>query len=124
MVKRIEPKERYEEMPCSYVAVGCAYEKFYQKPFTQPLPKELKDSGYLTTAAMNKYIRGHLPVRKKIHYNRGTRPTLGEILEGNTSRCIICVYGHFLYAEYNQYWSFLDNEMDDVVDIWYLEDKV
>lgn len=116
---RITPEKKYENLPCSFVGTGCAYEDYYGERFTEPLPEGLK-GGWLSLENLNSYIRKVLPITKKEYYKRGTRPKLKDFLKENYRPCLICVYGHFLYAKNEDYWSFFDNEEDDIVCIWYI----
>ncbi len=118
---RIVPNSKYRGLPCSYVGTGCAYEDVFKKPFTVPLPDGLKDDGWLTLEKENEYLRQHLPVKKKVYFKRTERIALREFLQANTDRCCICVYGHFIYANGKDYWSFFDNENDPVVCVWYIK---
>lgn len=119
---RIEPESKYMGFPCSYVATGCAYEDMTGGVFRPDLPEGLKDDGYLTLDGANTFIRKFLRVRKKSYYTKAKRVTLREFLETNTEKCCVCVYGHFLYANGKDYWSFFENEDDKVVCVWYLKD--
>lgn len=115
MIKRREPEAMYRFDPCSYTAVCTAAGHLC------PAPSGLRSDGYLTLALMDKYCRAMLPVEKTARFCRGERPTLKEFLEANTSRAVICVLGHYLYADGNTYWSFLKNARDPVVHVWYLK---
>lgn len=114
------PSEKYNGLPCSYVGTGCAYEDIYRKPFTEPLPPNLKDDGWSTLENTNKYVRKFFKVKKKEYYKRGERPILNDFLSHNFGKCLVCVYGHFIYVSGNDYWSFFDNSQDEIVCIWYL----
>lgn len=118
---RIDPNPKYHGMPCSFVATGTAYEQIYKTPFEKELPDGLKDDGYLSLNDINKFIRDNLKVRKKEYYKRGARITLKEFLENNPHRCLVCVYGHFIYVDKKKYWSFFNNENDLIVCVWYLK---
>ena len=122
MITRNTPSDKYNGMPCSYVGTGCAYEDFYCKPFLEELPDALKDDGYLSLDAANSFIRKHLPIRKKTYYKRSERPLLKVFLTGNTKKYLICVYGHFIYANGEYYWSFFNNENDQVVCTWEIKE--
>ena len=69
----------------------------------------------------NKFIRSFLKIKKKQYFKRTERVSLKEFLEKNTERCCVCVYGHFIYVDGNDYWSFFDNDNDKIVCIWYIE---
>ncbi len=114
MIKRREPQGMFADIPCAIVAVGTA---LGQMP---PKPEDLTPDGYLSLRGMNKYARGLLRISKAVQYKRGERPTLREFLETNRQKAIVCVLGHFLYADGNTYWSFLRNANDPVVGVWYL----
>ena len=115
MIKRREPDRMFDDIPCAIVAVGTAIGKM------PPKPSALKADGYLTLTGMNKYCRSLLPVDGMVQYKRGQRPTLRDFLEGNKRKAVVCVLGHFLYADRNTYWSFLKNANDQVVAVWYLK---
>jgi hypothetical protein len=106
---RITPDKSLKDLPCSIVAVSCAV----KEPKGYP---ELRKDGYATLDAANKYIRINLPIKNRIDYKRGHRPKLKDMkFEG---RAIVCVYGHFIYVDKDQYWSFFDNDEDEVVNVW------
>lgn len=112
-MKRIKPPDLLDGVPCSIVAVTCAL-----KGIPEDVP-ELKNDGYATLASANKYIRANLPIRKRIDYKRGERPLLRDLhLKG---KAIVCVYGHFLYLDHEEYHSFFDNEADEVVSLWIIK---
>lgn len=119
---RITPDIKYKGQPCSYTSTGCAYEDVIKEPFTKPLPDELKENGYLSLDSANKYIRQYLPVKKKQYFKQGERMTLENFMKDNEQKCCVCVYGHFIYVDGKNYWSFFDNEDDDVICVWYLKD--
>lgn len=119
---RITPSSKYNGLPCSYVGTGCAYEDIYKKPFTEPMLDNLKGDGWSTLENTNKYVRCLLPIKKKVYYKRNERFTLREFLETNNTKCLVCVYGHFIYVNGKDYWSFFDNEDDKVVCIWYVKE--
>ena len=117
MIKRNIPQDIFRAFPCSMVAVGTAIGEL------PPVPSGLHDSGYLSLDAMNRYVRGLLPVARAEAFRRGQRPSLKEFLEGNEGRrAVICVLGHYLFADGKTYWSFLRNAKDPVVQVWYLKE--
>lgn len=117
MIKRREPPSfLFSTTPCSMVAVGTATGSY------PPVPAGLHPDGYLPLAAMNRYVRGLLPVAKSEAFRRGQRPSLKEFLETNTGRAVILVEGHFVFAEGRTYWSFLRNAHDPVVHVWRLKE--
>ena len=115
MIKRREPDRVFWDIPCSQVAVGTAMGKM------PPRPEAMRADGYLTLTGMNRYCRSMLHVDRLVQYRRGHRPTLRDFLEENKSKAIVCVLGHFLYADRNTYWSFLKNANDPVVAVWYIK---
>ena len=62
----------------------------------------------------------NLPIKKRINYKRGERPKLKDLhLLG---KAIVCVYGHFVYLDHEAYWSFFNNEEDEVVSLWVIRE--
>lgn len=114
MIKRRDPDSMFLDLPCAVVAVGTALRRM------PPYPDAMKPDGYLTLVGMDKYCRSLTSVKKKVVYPKGHRPDLRDFLEENTRKAVVCVLGHFLYADKNTYWSFLRNANDEVVAVWYL----
>ena len=121
MITRVPPNKRFLNKPCSYVGVGIAYEKLNKSIFKGEVSEKCDNTGYLSLNNANEYIREYLPVKKKAYYKRGERPILEDFLASNYDRCIICVYGHFIYADGDKYWSFFNNDKDEIVCVWYLK---
>ena len=114
MIKRRDPDPLFRGVPCSMVAVGTA---------TGAMPKRpdgMKRDGYLSLYNMNRFVRSQLVVLRMVQFQRDCRPTLKEFLDGNTRRAVICVRGHFVYADGSTYWSFQKNAKDPVVAVWYI----
>lgn len=120
MLHRVEPHDNYHGLPCSIVAVGCALGYDDYEDIRRLRPKGIYDNGYLPLEAGNRFIRAVLPVSKRVYYKRGMRPKLCDVLLNNKRRAVICCYGHLIYAEGDTYYSFFDNDNDDVVSIWWL----
>lgn len=120
---RITPDSKYEDKPCSYVAVGCAYEDIIKYCFHAAILGHIKEDGYMTLDEANKFIREFLPVRKKVYYKRTERMSLKDFLKTNEEKCCVCTLGHYIYVDQKNYWSFFDNENDPVVCVWYLRNK-
>lgn len=120
----IIPDKVYNEVPCSVVAVGTALGKTDAEwvgfLWRKAKLEGLKPDGYLSLDGMNQYIRENLKVRKKTSYKRGERPFLKDFLKDNKGRYIICVYGHYIYANGGEYYSFFNNDRDPVVATWEL----
>ena len=117
---RIQPDLKYNGYPCSYVATGTAVNRILGIEID--LPDGLHDDGYLSLKSENKYIRSLLPIKKYDYYKRGERPKLKELLKNNQRKAVICVYGHLLYADKNNYYSFFDNDEDEVVAVWWIKE--
>lgn len=111
-MKRRKPSDKLRGKPRSIVAVSCAT----KNPTGSPV---LKSDGYATLTAINDYIRRNLKVLRRVNYRRGERPRLRDLhLDG---RGIVCVLGHYLYVDHEEYWSFFRNEDDRVVAVWQIE---
>ena len=121
---QITPNQKYKGLPCAYVGTGCAYEDIYHQAFTEPMLDNLRDDGWSTLDNTNKYVRSILPIKKQVYYKRNERISLKEFLANNDSKCLVCVYGHFIYAKENNYWSYYDNSEDMVVCVWYIKEGV
>ena len=113
-MKKNIPPSYLNGYPCSVVAVACALGRM---PDGVPgYLQKLKADGYAPLNTANRFIRDNLPIRKRIDYRRGQRPKLRDLhLDG---KAIVCVYGHLIYLDHESYWSFFDNEKDDVVAVW------
>jgi len=121
---RKDPSQKYRGLPCSYVGTGTAYEEIYGKEFVMPLPQGLREDGWLTLENINRFFRSVIPVRKKQYFRRNERPVLRDFLAENTEKCGVCVYGHFIYVDGKDYWSFFDNEEDPVVCVWFVKEEI
>ena len=124
---RFEPDPKYSGLPCSVVGTGCAYEyttgNYFPLNSKTTRPYGIRPDGYLPLDAEDKYIRGFVQVDRKKYYKRGERPLLKDFLATNDKVCAVCVYGHFIFVAKNTYWSFFDNDNDEIVQIWYLNGK-
>ena len=112
---RHNPSPALSQCPCSVVAVASA---LGHRPEGEP---QLRADGYATLAAANKFIRANLPVKRRKDYKRGERPTLRDL--NYDGKAIVCVLGHYIYLDGDDYYSFFDNDNDDVVAVWELGDK-
>jgi len=111
-MRRISPPEEYLDEPCSIVGIGCATSRHLHFATSY-------SDGYMTLRDMNRIIRENCAVRKRIDYRRGQRPKLRDLhIDG---KALVCVLGHFVYVENETYWSFFDNEDDEVVTVWILK---
>lgn len=123
MVKEIirkEPDKKYRGQPCSVTCVGTAYDHIHTWPFMIVKPEGIRYDGYLSLKYMNQFTREFLPVAKKVNFKKNERPQLKDFLSTNDASCCICVLGHYLYADTQTYWSFFDNDNDEVIAVWYL----
>lgn len=123
VVRRI-PCAIYRGAPCSVVAVGTAlgYGNAQQDQIRGLFSDKLKGDGYLSLDAMNALIRSNLTVTKRETYARGKRPQLRTWARKHKGqRAVVCVEGHYLYFDGQNYWSFLFNASDAVVTAWLLD---
>ena len=115
-MQRITPPPVYNGVPCLLVATGCA---LGHPP--DGLLADLHADGYAPLAVANKFIRNLLPVRRRRDFKRGERPTLNRL--NFDGKAIVCVLGHYVYLDGDTYYSFFDNQEDDVVAMWELGTK-
>ena len=126
-MKRIDPHGFYRGMPCSIVAVGTAAgflpNQVEDLERNLRVTKALKVDGYLTLANMNKIVRRFLKVTKRKDFKRGERPTLSEWASENfLVKAVVCLKGHYIYFDSGEdYYSFFENENDEVVTVWEVE---
>lgn len=113
-MSRIIPGNELLDKPCSIVAVTCALK---HTPKNEDVyVAQIRSDGYATLNNANRFIRDNLPIKKRIDFKRGQRPLLKDLKPD--IKAIICVYGHYLYYDYGNYWSYFDNDNDEVVAIW------
>jgi hypothetical protein len=85
------------------------------------VPTGLRADGYLSLKDGNAFIRKYLPIRRRRDFRRGERPLLEDLhFDG---KAIVLVYGHYIYLDHEDYYSFYSNEKDEVVAIWELRDE-
>ncbi len=119
----IIPRECYAELPCSVVALGCALGMTDRAAVIGLISPKMHKDGYLSLKGMEALILAHRAVDCKAYYKGGQRPTLKEFMARNKGRkAIICLLGHFVYFDGNDYYSYFFNDNDDVVQAWFLED--
>ena len=119
---QIPPDEKLNNYPCCITAVisALSFDRAIERVANNKswFPK-MDPNGYVTLADANRFIRNNLNVVKRIDYKRGERPKLKHLhLDG---KAIVCVLGHYLYLDHEDYYSFFDNEEDDVVSVWMLK---
>lgn len=116
-MNRHNPDSHLNGIPCSVVAVSTALGEI--PVGTIEYMRNLKADGYASLNVANRYIRDNLKVKRRKDYRRGERPKLKDLhLEG---KAVVCVYGHLIYLDHEDYWSFFENEEDDVVALWEIE---
>lgn len=121
-MKRITPNDIYQGLPCSVVSAGCSLGITDLSALSALVSDDLHNDGYLSLDGMNKLIRGNQKVRRCDYYKRGNRPSLLEWASSHAgARAVICLLGHFIYFDGEDYHSFFENDYDPVVKVWYLE---
>ena len=114
LMVRITPSLDYEDLPCSMVAISCAKCELIEE-------KTSHANGYMTLNDNNAFIRKHLTIVKYKYYRRNERIKLKDLhIKG---KAIVLVLGHYIYLKNETYWSFFDNEDDEVVAYWLLPDN-
>lgn len=117
-MNRLTPRCDLYDKPCCITAVVCAAGTDNIVNNLEYLPSRGK--GYATLDAANKFIRANLHIKKTTKYRRSERPLLKDLhLDG---KAVVCVRGHYLYLDHENYYSFFDNENDPVVAAWLLHD--
>ena len=120
IITRKEPDKKYRGQPCSVTCVGTAYDNVHTWPFEIVKPEGMRYDGYLKLHNMNRFAREYLPIARRVDFKKSERPQLKEFLQTNEAQCCICVLGHYLYADARTYWSFFNNDDDEVIAVWYL----
>lgn len=116
---RIIPNDIYKGKPCSVVAVGCALNIASESALNVLKSPLLHDDGYLSLDGMNRLVRANLTVVRRINFRRGERPVLRNWAhEHQGAKAVICVAGHFVYFDGNNYHSFFWNGSDEVIAVW------
>lgn len=112
-----DPSGRFNDMPCLFTAVDLAM-GVLESPHGWP---ELRKNGYASLNAANTWIRENLPLKRRKDYRRGRRPKLKDLhLDGIA---VVCVLGHYVFLDHEVYWSFFNNEEDEVVTVWELDES-
>lgn len=115
---RIEPDQKYSEIPCSYASLYIAMDVFRK---TDPKPVVPDGTSYLTLDAADRLFKKYFPRARRYYYNKDNRVILNLFLQTNNQKVIICVKGHYLFANGRNYYSFFDNNLDEIIGIWYLQ---
>ncbi len=111
------PPFSLSDTPCFFVALSCA---FGRSVYGDPSHED----GYVTLKDANVLIRKYFKVKRTITYKKSERPKLKDITKGNSEKAIVCVLGHYVYMEGRIYRSFFNNDDDEVVKIWYLDEPL
>lgn len=115
-MNQIIPDRKYKGLPCSIVAIGCA-------TGGKIVNVNTNNEGYATLKNADRVIRQNCMVKKYTYLPKEKRIPLWRAFQGKQAgRFIICVLGHFLYADFSlqEYWSFFDNSNDMIVAVWEL----
>ena len=121
-MRQIIPGAIYDDLPCSVVAVGTAMGVKDARDLKQLVSGNLHDDGYLSLDGMNELLRANLEVKRTLYYKRGSRPSLLRFAsEHRGQKAVICLLGHFIYYDGENYHSFFDNANDAVVKVWLLK---
>ena len=120
---QIIPNERFNNMPCSMVALYYAYKNIYNQRIAVNEIIKTRPDGYLALAKMNTYINMFFKVKKAQQYGSAKRFTLNEFLQTNDKKAILCLLGHYIYVDGKNYFSFFNNLHDKIVKIWYVEER-
>lgn len=138
-MNQIIPSEKYSGIPCSLVALGCMADYYGLKKDYRAVIRDnnikYKDDGYLTLDGFNKLLRaswGKACVTKSVYFKQNERIKLKDFpyytkklhKEKGLISPIACitVLGHSVFAVDNSYYSFFDNNDDEIVRIWYISD--
>lgn len=112
-----DPSGRLYNTPSLVIAVDLAL-GIIESPHDWP---KIRRDGYASLNAANTWIRENLPVKRRRDYRRGERPKLKDLrLDG---MAIVCVLGHYIFLDHEVYWDFFDNDEDDVVTVWELDES-
>lgn len=120
---RITPDSFYEGLPCSVVSIGCAMEKLQGK-FSYDKIKTFSEAAsangnYATLKSVGEQVRKFFNVKRYTYYPKADRKRLRELcLQKGGIRGIVCVYGHFIFCDNYDYYSFFNNDYDYVVAVW------
>lgn len=125
-MKQLNPYELFkaeegslEEMPCSILALGLSL-KAFNKTAVDDLDVKIGKDGYCRLNDINKSIRKQFKVKAYKYLKQSERKKLGEY-QKFPGRYIVCVKGHYVYAEDDSYYSFFDNSEDEVIAYWLLD---
>ena len=118
MMIRQDPESYLYDKPCCYVAVACALGE--QPTNINDFFQQIRDDGYATLQKANRFIRDNLNIKGTVTYKKGEIPLLKDLKLDR--RAIVLVIGHFVYVDGDKYWSYFQNDFDEVVQIWFIKD--
>ena len=122
-MNRITPNYSYEEKPCSVVALGCALNSFNIDP-KEAESVEFDQDGYCSLSKMRKAVNDKF-VTKYRYFKKTERMSLRQWIENlvvlDGKKAIVCVLGHYIFVEDGKYYSFFNNDSDEVVALWIIE---
>lgn len=110
MIRREVPKQSFLDSPCLIVATS------YAKGVIINEYPPMRYDGYVNLKDANAFIRQNVCIKKRSDFRRGERPLLKEM--DLPYSAIILVKGHFVYWNKGTYYSFFDNDEDEVVTVW------
>lgn len=117
MLKRYDPKEAYSYLPCSLVAMYQVRDLLRLK--IEPVSPLTNKEGYATLQAVNKAIKQSFKCKRYVYIAKNKRYTLNDFKENGLF--IVCVLGHYLVVENKKYYSFFNNDNDEIVAFWEIE---
>lgn len=136
---RLEPNELFEDkvaadqflstQPCSVVALNCALKDFVLIEEPKKFDDELKcwTFGYLKLNDFHKVIKKYFPKVKKHIFEKQNRETLFDADYHYDAfvlaKAIACVKGHYIYVNNDTYYSYFNNDNDELVAVWFLNFK-
>lgn len=118
-MKQIIPDSIYNGLPCSIVSAGTALGINDLNGLSRLVSDDLRKDGYLSLRGMNTLLRANMSVIRRRDFKRGERPTLMEWAKAHEGvKAVICLLGHFIYFDGQDYHSFFKNDTDPVVAVW------
>ena len=132
-MNRITPRGIFDRFPCTITATATALINIKELPAVTAL-EEVSDkvnwdaydeNGYLSLKDSNKLVRSVLKIKRRgyRYFKRVERFKLKDwsklFPEG---KFIVMVYGHCIFVDGNDYYSFFENNNDNVVACWQIEE--
>ncbi len=109
------PEEELKSIPCSVLAVGLRLKALKKKPTDMNINYD--GDGYCKLKDMDTALRINCKVSRYHYIKKGYRKKLKEytLFPG---KYVVCVLGHYIYVEQDNYYSFFDNSEDIVIAWW------